>query len=495
MLLDELRTALSETLIRRSVTTASRWAEQYVVLGKPIPGPLRFATHPWEREWMDFNGDWVGKKAAQMGMTNAALMRALFTIDVLRNSVLYILPKMHPDAADFSKSKFDSLLELSPHLQNMFSNVKNIGHKMAGAVDFFLRGSRSRSGLKSISVGLKIFDEFDEMLMRNIELADERSAGYKEEDTQDIKLSTPTFPNFGISKAFQATTQDHYFFQCPHCSLNGKPRWSEILFPESVILHTDDADNKVLLKRTQLICHLCKHPLSENKMAWLNERNSRWQGTQDSDLRGFWIPQFYSMSKPLWKMARQAIRARTDHISAQEFNNSVLAKEYVAEGARITEQMVEACKGGHLNGSQPTSPITTLGVDVGHHELFVHLDEWLLPPTLGKSLNTYALCISRKIVSVPDWGDLDPLMHQYQVQHGVVDVDPDYRGAADFANRFPGRINLCRFVRGVKNRDINPERDKELVLQVNRTVWLDQSQSRYRTNRQSIWLPDRKSVV
>lgn len=494
MLLLSLKTQLAESILRAASTTASRWGEQYIILGKPIPGPMRFDHHPWGRVWCDLNEDWVGKKGAQMMMTHACLTRALFAVDILKNDVLYVLPKKSPDAADFSKAKFDVLLDLSPHLRNLFSNVRNVGHKQAGNVNFYLRGSRSRSGLKSISVGLKIFDEFDEMAQKNVPLAEERSAGYQEKDTQTIKISTPTFPEFGISKEYTPTTQEHYFFKCPFCSLNGKPRWTELLDLQNLVLRTESADDKLGLKNSFLQTSCCHHPLPEDKSSFLKESTCRWEPTANrgqADLRGFWIPQLYSMVKPTWLIARQAIRARTDEIENQELHNSVLAKEYVAEGAKVTVEQVEACRGPHHNQSSPRSPVVTMGVDVGHKELYCHIDEWLLPPNLGPNLNSQAVCLTRGIVIVPGFHDLDTLMAQYQILHTVIDVDPVYRDAVDFANRFAGHVNLCRFAKGVKRRDIQPEEGtNELVKQVNRTIWLDQSQSRFRFGRRSIILPN-----
>lgn len=486
MLINALKSQLAAIVERHSTTTCSRWSENYVILGKPIPGAFRYAMSPWGKEWADCNEDWVGKKGAQMSMTLQCLLRSIFTIDILRNDVLYVLPKRNPDAADFSKAKFDSLLESSPYLRNLFSNVRNIGHKQSGAVNFYLRGSRSRSGLKSISVGLKVFDEFDEMNQNNVPLAEERSAGYQEKDTQTIKISTPTLPDYGISKEYAVTDQSHYYFKCPFCTTNGRPTITELLDGTQLIVLTENSEDKIALRKSYLITGCCKHPLPAEKQSYLNEYNSFWHPTiKGASLKGFWIPQFYSFVKPLWKIAQQSLRAKTDQIANQEYHNSVLAKEFVADGARVTIEMVDACKAKHHNRSLPgISKVVTLGVDVGHKELFCTIDEWLLPPEIGPNLNTAAIPITRAVFQVANFFDLDRVMYDYQILHTVIDVDPSYRDAVDFCNRFAGRANLCRFVRGLKQRTIDVEAGtNELVLQVNRTIWLDQSQSRYRFGR------------
>ena len=116
------------------------------------------------------------------------------------------------DAADFSASRFNPAIESSTHLTRFFSDVQNIGHKRAGNSNLFIRGSKSRSALKSIPVGLIILDELDEMPKANVTLALERTAGQRKR--QNLKLSTPTFNDFGINFFYNLSTQEHFFFIC-----------------------------------------------------------------------------------------------------------------------------------------------------------------------------------------------------------------------------------------------------------------------------------------
>jgi phage terminase large subunit GpA-like protein len=202
---------------RKAITDASRWALKYRVMSHPYPGQWNFDHHPWLKDMHDTRyGSNVGQKAAQMGFTEVMLNVAFFFIDVRKMDVLYVLPNIRPDASDFSAGRFDKALELSPHLQELFSNVKNVNHKRAGYANLYLRGSNSRSQLKSIPVGLIILDELDEMNQANVPLALQRLAGQLER--YDWKISTPTSPEFGINKAFLNSTQDHFFFPCPSCS-------------------------------------------------------------------------------------------------------------------------------------------------------------------------------------------------------------------------------------------------------------------------------------
>jgi len=130
---------ISNGLLRSRLTKCSVWAENIRVMGQPYPGPWSFKNHPWLKEMMDADDEMcIGQKSAQMGFTECALNRSLYKMDIDGVNVLYVLPTKTPDATDFSASRFDPALELSDHLEKMFSDVKNVGHKRAGAVSLFI---------------------------------------------------------------------------------------------------------------------------------------------------------------------------------------------------------------------------------------------------------------------------------------------------------------------------------------------------------------------
>ena len=80
--------------------------------------------------------------------------------------------------------------------------MSNVGHKRARAVNLYLRGSNSRSRLKSVPVGYLTIDEYDEMYesaedgpgtaWNSIALARERLSGHR--DKHELDLSTPRVP-------------------------------------------------------------------------------------------------------------------------------------------------------------------------------------------------------------------------------------------------------------------------------------------------------------
>lgn len=485
-LLDELKFSLGGALIRKASTTTSKWSENYVILGKPKPGPHTFYWHPWQREMMDCTTNWSGRKAAQMGYSHVALCKAISANDIQKIDVLYLLPKRSPDAADFSKAKFDGLLELSPHLQQLYSNTRNIGHKQAGSVNLYIRGARSRSGLKSISVGLQIWDELDEMPKRQLALALERSSGYDEEDTQLIKISTPTVPDFGIDAEIKFTDQSIFVFKCPNCS-----QLTDLPFPHCLKITADSLDDQVGLKKSYIFCPLCKGKLNhEDKPRFL--AGGKWVPQKSGfETRGFLINQYYSTVIPPWRIAETYIKGHTmgEESELQEYWNSKGGIAYLPEGARVSDADIAACIRGHSRKDVPNyaSRLITMGVDVGK-VLHVWLDIWELPEVLGADLNMFARCRNVYHGILDTYDELESMMSDFQVKHAVIDWQPDERKTYEFCQKFAGFAHRCYFHRGLGKKRMMISED-ELLVGVGRTPWLDLSLGRFQLPRRTIELP------
>ncbi len=465
LLAERIRSGLN----RKSITEASRWACKYRVMSHPYPGPWSFDHHPWLKDMHDskFESN-IGQKSAQMGFTEVVLNIAFYFIDVRKMDVLYVLPNLRPDATNFSAGRFDKALELSPHLQELFSDVKNVGHKRAGYANLYLRGSNSRSQLKSIPVGLVILDELDEMSQENVSLALTRLAGQVER--YDWKISTPTIPEFGINAEFNLSTQDHFYFKCPACS-----RQIELKYPESLVIVGENR-NDPRISESHLICYECKAVLHhEDKIHFL--RDGRWQSLfPGRRSRGFYINQLYSMNLKPEVQAVAYFDGLKNEFAEQEFYNSNMGLTHTVAGARITEEMIEQCRSSHRMIDYANNGIITMGVDVGK-VLHVWINDWRLNGRVGNDVNSYAFSRNLYHGEVRDFDELDYYMQQMYIAYCVVDSEPDGREALKFANRHYGRVRLCKYTSGLSGRALSAK-DDDLMIHADRTSWLDQSLGR-----------------
>jgi hypothetical protein len=484
-LLQLMRDRIATGLQRHAITTCSKWAESYRVMGQPFPGKWSFQHHPWAREMHDCEAEMmVGQKGAQLAFTETALNKVFYNIDVHGKSVLYILPASTPDASDFSTSRFDPALEMSPHLQNLFSDVKNIGHKRSGTANLFIRGSRSRSQLKSLPVAMIVADEVDEMNQDNLKLAFERTSGQVEK--QIFLLSTPTVDNQGINIWFRQSSQDHYFFKCPCCS-----RYTELTFPECLVI-TAESPIEPSVYDSYLKCKECKHRLEhETKKDWLTEHTSKWVATHsDRTIRGFHVNQLYSMTVKPADLAISYLRGQTNPGDEQEFYNSKLGLTHEPEGSRITDAIILDCQKRQIYKKQPSSPMNaliTMGVDVGKW-LHFEIDQWFMDPTTPSiDLNTSAICKVLFEGKVAHFEELDTLIKKYMINYVVIDANPERRKALEFAQRFWGHVKLCFYGNNVSGKQINIHEEDLHTMTVDRTSWMDVSLSRF--HRKKILLP------
>jgi len=462
-------------LERQTLTKCSHWAEKCRIMGPPLAGPWTFTYHPWLREMQDTDTELcIGQKAAQVGFTEMALNRVFYCIDIKHADCLYILPAMHPDAHDFSASRFDPAIDLSPYLKNLFSDVKNIGHKRAGSTNLFIRGSRSRAGLKSIPISQLTLDEIDEMNQANIPLVFERQSG--QINKQTWIFSTPTVDGFGVNKWFTQSTEEHFMFACPHCS-----RQTELVFPECLVITADDALD-IRLRESYLICKECKHPLDHNSRSeWL--KNGKWiPKFPNRDSRGFHINQLYSSTvagRPI-ELAKAFLSTFVSKAAEQEFYNSKLGLPHIVMGARINESNIVDCISSHKNGTIIPSKLITMGIDVGSWLHYV-VKEWSLPiRASGPDINMDAKARIIEIGKVLQFTELDVIMQKYRPNMTIIDANPERRKSYEFAQRFWGYVKLCFYGNNVNGKQINEGKDlMENMVTVDRTSWLDLTLGRY----------------
>ena len=486
-LINALRQSIVDGLTDRSLTSCSRWAANRRIMGEPFPGPYSWKYHPWVREMHDSSASFnYAMKAAQAGVTEVAINRALYVLDKLRRDVLYVLPTAL-NASDFSKARFATALALSPKLAEIFTDTNTVNLKQAGANTLYIRGSRGDSNLKSIPVSELFLDEVDEMDQKQIWLALERLSGQVHKHVWGI--STPTIPNYGIHKLYLTSTQEHFVFKCPCCS-----RWTEFVWPDCVeIIGEHVAD--VRCHESFLKCKECKHRLThETKPEWL--ATGTWNATAKNanpDIRGFHINQLYSFTVTPGEVVVAYFRGFGDELANKEFHNSKLGVPFIGDGAKVTDDDLQACIRNHTKDDPRPEiggeRIITMGVDQGKWS-YVEVCEWFFD-RYSQDLNVAA---TAKVLwegkfYEDEWDQrLDELMREWQVLACVIDADPWPMEARRFAKRFPGYVWLCRYRRGVTAKEISitDDDDGAPLATVDRTNWLSASLGRFRQPRRIV---------
>lgn len=432
------------------------------------------------REILDSKAEFnVTLKAAQMGFTEIGICRALYTVDVCKRDVLYVLPTS-TNAADFSKARFGGALENSPYLKSIFTSTNTVGLKQAGSTNLYIRGSRGDSNLKSVPASVLILDEFDEFDMKSVGLALERLSGQLQKEVWYI--STPTIPGFGVSKEFLLTTQEHFMFPCPSCS-----KHTELVFPECIEIVGENV-NDPRIRESFMKCKECGAKLHhEDKPNYLSK--GKWQATYsngDPNRRGFHINQLYSFTIQPWEIVAKYFEGQGDEAANKEFHNSKLGVGFVGDGAQVTDDQLNKAIGSHsVHDPRPESAnrLITMGYDQGKTGYYV-IVEWFVDQIRDPNRTAVGKILQFGKVDQDKRGlaDLESLMAEWQVRAAVLDADPEITMARNFCKRFRKFAWLCRYRKGVTGNEmsISDEDTGAPIATVDRTYWLGMAMGRYK---------------
>lgn len=488
---DAFEQGLTRGLENSSLLSCSRWAEHRRVMGAPFPGAYSFVHHPWCREIHNSKAAFtVAMKAAQLGITEVGINRAFFTLDQLKRDVLYVLPTTL-NAGDFSKARFATAVKLSPYLKSLFIDTNTVGLKSTGTNVLYIRGSRGDSNLKSIPVSELVLDELDVMDTKAIWLALERLSGQVEKHV--LAISTPTVPKWGIHSLFLTSTQEHYYFQCPHCT-----KWTEFVWPDCVEIVGETVSDPRTAE-SFLKCKECKQRLEqEAKTDFL--ACGLWQPTNHDvdprESRGFYTNQLYSSTVSPGELVIAYFRGLGDEVANKEFHNSKLGMPFIGENAQVTDAMLDNAVRKHsINDLRPEVGkrcCITMGVDQGKTG-YISVVEWFLDGNPRIDINLAMVGKLRWFGKFreEDWTYLGQLMREWQVLACVVDADPNINDARRFARKFHGYVWLTRYRRGQQAKEIaiTEEDTGAPMATVDRTNWLSCSLGRFKTNPSRLLLP------
>ena len=374
------------------------WCESLLLDGQPFS----LNDHEYQKAMLlEDAPKQVFLKGAQIGATSIIMLKTLHGLISGRypQGALYLFPS-RVDVQDFSRGRLNPLLNDNEHLSRCVQDTDAQAIKRIGRSMFYLRGARatgriggmkrSSSQLKSIPVDRLVFDESDEMELSMIDLARERIAhsSVKEE----VFLSTPTIPDYGVDRLYQESDQRVWMIKCPKC---GKDTCLELEFPDCL---EELSDGKVIR-----LCQRCKD-------AEIHPKDGRWVALYPDrkDLVGWRISQLNSVFVDPAKILKAYYDPPNGNLS--EVMNSKLAQAHIAAENRLTVPEVLALCGTDRMAESDPGPCF-LGADVGS----------LIHCVIGKRHPDKAGQIIH-VASFPDWNHLNDLMKRFNVSKAVIDA-------------------------------------------------------------------------
>lgn len=411
-----------------------KWVQDTILDGKPFT----FERHEYLIEpYKDDHPDQTEMKATQLGLTSKAMLKAVYGARYgSYRGIMYLFPSKS-DVTDFSKGRVSPLIEDNPDsIGKWIQNTDSANIKKIWKAFLYLRGMKSRVGLKSVPVDFIIFDELDEAPPNAIDMAMERMA--HSEIKRVLKLSNPTLPDYGIDKAFQETDQKYWLLKCK-C---GEYTCLEDTFPDCLL----ETKNKVIRA-----CQKCKSEINPSIGQWVAKHPSV------TDKRGRHYSQLFSHFVDPAEILHQF---RTTN-NLTDFYNLKIGNAYVEATNRLSIQEVLALCGSEGIASQDKGPCF-MGVDQGK-DLHVVIGK----RHLQKAGNIIHLGVYK------DWEELDRLMKAFNISRCVVDALPETRNARAFAGRHPGKVFLNYY--NIHQKGAYAWNEQALTVSCNRTESLDAS--------------------
>lgn len=420
---------------------------------------LNLSHSTWRLKGHEYQVGWLQEdaprqcfiKGAQIGATEVLVIRTLHGMihGKYPTGALYLFPTKD-DVSDFSKARFDPLIEansfVGSHVQSTNAqNIKRIGNGM-----LYLRGARSTksiggkktsSRLKSIAVDRVVFDEMDEIEPEMVQLAKERISHSTVQEL--MYLGTPTIPDYGIDHMYQNSDQRVWMIRCGACS---KETCLDLEFPACLRRENNGKVNRVCVH-----CGAIIHP---SMGRWIPQYPDRSQ-----DLVGWWISQLNSVHIDPGYILDLYENPPNGDLS--EVMNSKLGRAYIPAENRLTEADVYSCMGKDPMLNTHEGPCC-MGVDVGR-ELHVVVAQRSTEHTL-KIL---------KVGRFESFNDLHDIAQMFNVQSCVIDLRPETRKVREFQRSENFAVFGCEYIESQVGA---PQwNDKDKIVRINRTEICDAS--------------------
>jgi hypothetical protein len=387
-------------------------------------------------------------KGTQGGFTEKEVLKSLHGMIFKKypQGVLYMFPTTD-DVGEFSKSRFNPLI-----LANRLTIGKYVKKTDTASLKkihdafLYLRGARlsqkvageqkESSKMRSIPVDKIIFDEVDLMDEDVIQKARGRLGHSKIKE--EVYISNPTIPDYGIDKIFQASDQRHWFRKCD-C---GEWTCAELSFPDCVKIRSDG---------TGYIGCKCGKELGISPGEWVPSVR------ENSDfMHGYRWSQLTSAFNDPAEVLDDFTNPPEGNIG--DVYRLRLGLPYIAAEDRLTIAEVLSCCGPNISCHSHRGPCA-MGVDVGKVKHVV------IGIRLGKRYEIL------KTIQLSDWKDIHDIAKRFNVKSCVIDIRPYEDSAREFQKSERYRIWLCEYSETTPLGTVYNQ--KTGIVKVNRTEAFD----------------------
>jgi hypothetical protein len=433
------------------------WATLKVI--KLQSGPFSTLNHEYQIEPLNSKARRVCyRKATQGGFSEIEVLKTLHGMIYGKypQGALYMFPTTD-DVNEFSKARFNPLIMSNKAAIGKYvKSTDTASLKKINDAFLYLRGARlshkvgpnsdvdESSKMRGIPVDVVKFDEEDLMDEEVKEKARGRMG--HSQVKEEVYISNPTIPGYGIDKTFANSDQRYWFRRC------GCGTWTcaEKSFPNCV---------KIRPNGTGYIgCDKCGKELP----LWAGEGSGEWVADYPSKsdfMHGYHWSQLTSTFNDPAEILDNFINPQEGNLG--DVYRLRLGLPYVAAEDKLQVSDVLQCCGQEVMGNSSNGPCA-MGVDVGK------IKHVVIGTRTGN--DRYQIL---KVAQVSAWEDIHDLARKFNVKSGVIDIRPYEDEARRFQKAEPYRIFLCEYgentLQGVIYNDVHK------IVKANRTEIFDAS--------------------
>jgi hypothetical protein len=228
------------------------------------------------------------EKCSQVGMTELALRLVAAIAGVTRSRIIYVLPSAR-FSEKVSTDRFYPIIHESPILAAMVhSEAKSAAMRKLGNSTVYFQGASGTSQAISIPASHLVFDEENFCDPEVLGQFNSRLRHAEEDPATGIRgvrnrFSTPTIPNYGVSKHYELSDKKTYHVKCKSCNTWQVPSYyKDYIVPgydgEIALFEASDLYNpKYKIEEAYVKCQCCG--------------NNLWSSLMDPDCRQ-WVAEF-----------------------------------------------------------------------------------------------------------------------------------------------------------------------------------------------------------
>ena len=340
-------------------TKAAEWLSQNTTLeGRPYS----FVDHEWQLGPLSSPArEIVMQKPSQVGATEMSARWILARLMLLRAyTAIYAMPSAK-FAGTFAKTRLDPIIDDSEALSSAVSKTVNSSEvKQFGSSYLYLKGASVGSQAISVPCSAILVDELDFCDQEVLSLFTSRLTHSTRR--HQIKLSTPTLPDFGIHAAFEATTKHYRMAKCTHCGMWSWPDFfRDVRVPGVPDFPVHGINQEVLDKfpayrQAWMSCPSCGKPMD------FAAENREWVAKNDDlqrDRHGFHVSPF---DVPKYNTPDYIIEAATKYSRKIDWMNFTLGIAVDDRDSTLSREDMVRCL---IDETPSTTYSYVMGVDVG----------------------------------------------------------------------------------------------------------------------------------